>query len=78
MQHRIDEISGMKNIDGVYQLRIQPAYLVYYDLELAYAREILNKMKGPVEKRQTFKTITICALASIAAAGAVVFFLKKR
>jgi hypothetical protein len=35
-------------------------------------------MKDPVEKRQTFKTIAICALASIAAAGAVVYFLKKR
>jgi hypothetical protein len=35
-------------------------------------------LKGPVEKRQTFKMIGICALASIAAAGAVVFFLKKK
>jgi hypothetical protein len=35
-------------------------------------------MKGPVEKRQTFNTIAICALASIAAAGAVIFFLKKK
>jgi hypothetical protein len=42
MQHRFDEISAMKNIDAMYQLRIQPAYLKYYDVELAFTREILK------------------------------------
>jgi hypothetical protein len=42
MQHRIDEISAMKNIDAMYQLRIQPGYLVYHDVELGYTREILK------------------------------------
>jgi len=31
-----------------------------------------------VEKRHALKTIGICALASIAAVGAVLFFMKRK
>jgi hypothetical protein len=61
-----------------YQQMIQPGYLGYFEWELAYTGTFLDGLTSSVEKRQTLKTIGICALASIVAAGAVVFFLKKK
>ncbi len=56
---------------------IQPGYLGYIEWELAYTATFLDGLTSSVEKRQNLKTIGICALASIVAAGAVIFFLEK-